>query len=489
MTASSNEERDIGMAETESYLYESESGEGRFRIGEFAEIPDPSYIPEIKGPEGLHAVLDHVDAIEPQNPVMVPAAKWSWMRTKKEIRTRSDQKENQVGTAEIEELETSHPILFYDPPELYNYRRTKALTNYVFKNPEWNQDKFENYLARGEHAKALRELPAIHHPFIHANPNRLLEETPGADTVDESATGVNSTEDAWIQLEEKHLTGYYHRLVNDAASLRSAAMIAPVPQMSNEWNSKLVSAWLQSNSVMSDIAQGDEVGCYFHLYLDYRALDPESGRDTAAKCLRIVDKEVNSEAYSGIALTVHRPQYIWRTDRSARLDTFGRRLSTIGSDKGLPIICPRSEWFGSYLTDFGFQAFSSLLNGQWQYSRYSSDGGPTGGDTYGKTMIPNEARALPLISETGPDLDTYLEENDGLPEVMGLPSYPPNYDPDGQSLREKYATNYVFRRTFGKPRRLAHVYEARLFREERLAGVDRPAQQYLVESENPYVLV
>lgn len=486
MTFSCNEGDDEDM---DSYLRTEDGGAEQFRIGEFTEIPGPVYIPELKGAECLHAVLDHVEALEPQNPLLVPAAKWSWLRTKKEIRTRVSQTGDDIGSAEIESLESNHPILFYDPPELYNYRRTKALTNYVFKNPQWNGDKFENHLARGEHDKALRELPAIHHPFIHANPNRVLEEIPGADKVDESRTEVSSTDEAWIQLEQKHLSGYYHRLVNDAQPIRSAAMIAPVPQLSREWNSKLVSAWLQSNQVMSDIASSGGVGCYFHLYLDYRALDPEAGRDTTAKCLRIIDKEVSSEDYSGIALTVHHPHKIWQTNRSARLDTSAQRLSTIGSEKGLPIICPRSEWFGSYITDFDIQGFSSLLNGQWQYSRYSSEGGPTGGDTYGKTMIPHKARAIPLVSENGPNLDSYLEENGGLPEVPGLPSVPPNYNPDGRSLKEKYGTNYDFRRTFGKPRRLAHVFEAKLFREQRMDGISRPAREYLRESENQYVLI
>lgn len=461
------------------------SGVRRFRIGEFAEVPDPVYVPELKGAEGLHAILDHIEALEPQNPVMVPAAKWSWLRTKREIRTRANENDSETGGDEIEALESGHPIFFYDPPELYNYRRTKALMNYVLKNPKWNKEKFENYLVRDEPDKALREVPQIHHPFIHANPNRLLEEVDGADKVDKAK--VNSTDHAWITLEEENLRGYYHQLTNDAKPVRSAVMIAPVPQMSAEWNRKLSSAWTSSNSVMLDIATSKNVECYFHTYLDYRALDPESGRDTAANCLRIIDNEVASKGYTGIALTVHKPHKIWQTGRSARLDTFVQRLSTIGSENGLPIICPRSEWFGSYLSDFGIQGFSSLLNGQWQYPRYSTDGGPTGVDTYGKTMIPKEARALPLYSEDGPNLDSYIEENGGLPDVLGLPSVPPRYDPEGGNLKEKYGTDYHFRRTFGKPRRLAHVYEARQFRQQKLDGVEQPAREYLVESKNPYV--
>lgn len=466
------------------------SNEPRFRIGDFTSIPDPTFIPEIKGPEGLHAVLDHRDILELENPLMVPAARWSWMRAKREIinRTGDALSDNEVS-GEIKDIETNHPILFFEPPELYNFCRTAALANYFLKNPEWNREKFHKHLARGEHREALHEIPQFHHPFLHANPNRLFEEVEGAATVSESSLKINSTDAAWTALEPQHYAGYYHRLTNDASVVRSAAMIPPVPRLTDEWNDELVRAMNDSNAEMCRIARSKGIDSFYHVYLDYRALDPSQGRDPAGNVLRVLDRDLRDGDFAGIALTVNRPHQIWQQNRAARLDTFAKRFVSIARENDVPAICPRSEWFGAYLTDHGFQAFSSLLNGRNQYPRYSRDGGPTGADTYGKTMIPGLARSVPLQSETELDLESYLKERGGLPEIDGLPSTPPDYDPEGRSLEEIWGTGPRFRKTFAKPRRLAHIEEAREFREKRATGVRRPAQEYLSESENPYVLV
>jgi hypothetical protein len=231
----------------------------------------------------------------------------------------------------------------------------------------------------------------------------------------------------------------------------------------------------------------DACDAYFHVYIDYQALDSEASEDTASQSLKVIDRELEENDYAGVALTVHQPNRIWQTNRAARMQTFVEDLSEIGTEHEIPIICPRSEWFGSYVTDLGIQGFSSLLNGAWQYSRYSSGGGPTGADKYGATMIPNEARALKLKSDNREDLEGYLEANDSLPDVEGLPSVPPTYDASGSDIKEKFGTSPKFRRTFGKPRRLAHVEEARHFREQRAEGVSNPAREYLKESKNPYI--
>lgn len=476
------------MTSTDAYLTDSEEGQEAFRMGGHDDIPSPVYIPELKGAEGLHAILDHADALDERNPIMVPAAKWSWLREKNEITGRTNDGGDHIGEKEVKQLEEEHPLVFYDPPELYNYKLTKTLTNYLFKHGGWNEERFETFLKRGEHAEAFRELPEFVHPFLHANINRLLEEVEGASQVSPSQKAIDSTDEAWTSLEPENFETYYQVLATQAEKRPSAVLVPPVPQMSKEWNDGLVTAWCTSNSQMAQQAAG-RANCdsYFHLYMDYQSLDPESSDDTASKCLQILDRELERGDYAGIALTVHRPNRIWQTNRAARMQTFMTDLSRIGTEYELPIICPRSEWFGSYITDLGVQGFSSLLNGAWQYQRYSSEGGPSGADKYGRTMIPNEARALKLRSDNNEDLEGYLEANGGLPHVDGLPSVPPTYDPAGGGLQEKFGTSPEFRQTFGKPRRLAHVAEAQQFREARANGEENPAREYLKESENPYV--
>lgn len=469
------------------YLNESSDGTETFRMGSHDEIPSPVYIPELKGAEGLHAILDHADALDERNPIMVPAAKWSWLREKNGIRTRTNEQGDYVGEEEIQQLEKNHPLVFYDPPELYNYRLTKALTNYLFKHGAWDKDYFETMLVKGEYAEAFRELPEFISPFLHANINRLLEEVDGAAQVSPSEKKIDTTEEAWTSLESENFLPYFQVLATQAHKRPSSVVVPPVPQISRDFTDDLIEAWQMANETMAEVVAARDTDSYFHLYMDYQALDPNASDDPASECLRVLDRALEEGDYAGIALTVHQPNNIWQTNRAARMQTFIEDLSNIGNEYGLPIICPRSEWFGSFITDLGVQAFSSLLNGAWQYQRYSSEGGPTGPDKYGRTMIPNEARALKLKDDTEDDLEGYLAEKGGLPHVDGLPSVPPTYDPDGSGVQEKFGTSPQFRKTFGKPRRLAHVAEAQQFREERASGVENPAREYLRDSENPYV--
>lgn len=469
------------------YLNESRDGTGTFRMGSHNGISSPAYIPELKGAEGLHAILDHVKVLDEYNPIMVPAAKWSWLREKDGILNRTNEHGDEVGEEEIAELEESHPLVFYDPPELYNYRLTKTLTNYLFKHGAWDKDYFETMLVNGEYAEALRELPEFISPFLHANINRLLEEVEGAAQVSPSSKKIDTTEEAWTSLEPENFVPYFQVLATQADQRPSSVVVPPVPQMSGDFTDDLVEAWRIANEMMAEVVVHRDTDSYFHLYMDYRALDPNASDDPASECLRVLDQALEEGDYAGIALTVHHPHKIWQTNRAARMQTFVEDLSSIGSEYRLPIICPRSEWFGSFVTDLGVQAFSSLLNGAWRYKRYSSGGGPTGADKYGRTMIPNEARALKLKDDTEDDLEEYLEAHGSLPDVDGLPSIPPTYDSSGSGVQEKFGTSPQFRKTFGKPRRLAHVAEAQQFREERASGVENPAREYLRDSENPYV--
>lgn len=83
------------------------------------------------------------------------------------------------------------------------------------------------------------------------------------------------------------------------------------------------------------------------------SLDPTIGRDSAGNGLRVLDREVREGNYVGTALSINRPRQIWQTNRAAHLDTFADRLVTIVKENGVPVISPRSEWFGAYRTDHG----------------------------------------------------------------------------------------------------------------------------------------
>jgi len=472
----------------ETYLSGDGEGVRTFSMGNYSGIESPVYIPEIKGAEGLRALLDHTEVLDEKSPVMVPAAKWEALRKRRIILNRTNEDGDEVGESEVQELEESHPLVYYDPPELYNYKRTKTLTNYLFKQSAWDSDVFERKLREEKYSEAIEELPKFHRPFLRANLNKVIEETEGASTISSDRFEESTPEEAWASLSSSDYESYFDTIGGQANERESSVVVPPVPQMSKDWNEELVTAWCSSNSAMESRLDGAEnADPYFHLYLDYQAWDPDAADDTAAKCLEVMETELEESDYAGIAITVHQPNRIWQQNRAARMRTFMDGVSRVGNEQGLPVILPRSEWFGSYVTDSGIQAYSSLLNGAWQYQAYNSGGGPTGADRYGRTMVLNDARALKLRSDSAEDLEGYLEAENGLPEVDNLPSMPPTYNPDGGSLKEKFGTAPEFRRTFGKPRRLAHAEEARQFRNALEEGESNPAREYLKESNNPYI--
>lgn len=476
------------MSDSQQYLYELGGGEESFQMGAHDDISSPIYLPEVKGAEGLRALLEHVGALDDTNPIVVPAAKWSWLRSKNEITTRTDDSGNEVGAEEIDKLERENPLVFYEPPELYKYRLTKTLVNYVFRLNKYDKDGYERLLREQQHSEAQAELPEFVQPFVHANINRVLEETDGASQVPPDDRKIDSTDEAWTNLSPDNYGGYYSTLAEEASKRPSSVVIPPVPQFDQAWDTDLASAWITSNQQMAKAVSGYEnTDSYFHVYLAPRAFETGVNKNSAETALETIETEIEREEYAGIALTVRYPNQIWQTRRQARMETFVEGLSAIGSEQSLPIIAPRSEWFGSYITDLGVQGFSTMLNGAWEYRRYSSGGGPTGANRYGSTMIPNEARALKVQSDNSEDLEGYLDAEGGLPDVSGLPSQPPTYDPNADGLKQKFGTDAEFRRTFGKPRRLGHVKEAQDFREDRANGVQNPAREYLKDSKNPYV--
>jgi len=97
----------VSNMSTRTYLHTSGSEES-FEMGEHT-ISSPVYIPEIKGAEGLRAILDHVDALDENNPIMVPAAKWSSLRERNIILTRTNDDGEEIGEEEIADLEENHP--------------------------------------------------------------------------------------------------------------------------------------------------------------------------------------------------------------------------------------------------------------------------------------------------------------------------------------------------------------------------------------------
>ncbi|MGB8890966.1 MAG: hypothetical protein WCC86_02745, partial [Methanoregula sp.] len=178
--------------------------------------------------------------------------------------------------------------------------------------------------------------------------------------------------------------------------------------------------------------------------------------------------------YSGVALTLVGYEKVIESYRSTQLRNFISEIVNICHEKtpSLPVVLPRSSWYGLYFADYGIQAFSSLLNGNLKYSQGS-----------GGTISPNNRFGRVPIIDLCIDADVdyvkkHLSELDEFPHVDGLPTIP----------RPEYFMDEVLYRTkFSKPLRLIHIEEARRIRKAILEGTINPAKHYFSKSKNMYL--
>lgn len=473
------------MSEGESFRTTID-GETRVRIGNHEGIETPFYAPEVKNWQNdLHVTLDHREALDENNPVLVPAWDWPRLRAKNDIVQRKDaDDETAIGEKEIEALEKNHPLIQFFPPELFAFRgKTEILRTYLLKRDKEAKADFKSNLQDGNVEAALTGLPKFTRPFIQSNFNPILSKF-GMQKDAVSNSGEDFDE-IWKSIPDAHYEDFFGQIAEEAMTLPSAVVVPPVPLISR-YDSDLVTALCTSNAKMAEFARaGGESRAFFHLYLHYTAFSDgkDGGRDTASRILNVLRNEVSRREYAGIAVTVYKGEEVFESSTAPRVATFFQNIATVAEDHGLPILCPRSEWLGLWATDFGIDGFSSLYNGSWTYR---SGGAVENVDKYGYTMVRSESRSLKLRSENDADIEEHLS-NGGIDTMDELPEEPPeppeDFEPSDE-LQAKYGTSFYYRRHYGKPQKLNHVWEARLVRS---ANSSSAAQDHLENSENDYV--
>lgn len=462
----------------QQFIETTEEGIEEIRIGHRSGIQTPVYLPEIKSVEDLETILYNRETLQDNNPVLVPGHSWQNIRTNSRL----------TGMQyEVAQLLKNHPPIYYEPPGLFRYKMPQRLVTHAFRKNRGQAGDFYDELRDGELERAMQMLPTFFRPFLEPQLNRLLE-SKGIEAVPDELVGEDGRiTDAWRDSRaDRGYKTYYHTIIDDALRW-NAYVTPPVPPILAASGSETIKRMIGSNRLMAGFCEAASekydddrrTYSYFHTYIDSQVVSPSTEIDR--DLLTAIESDLKSTTYAGVVLTISNYDRAWGNNLSDRLEQFVNDIVNIARENYLPVILPRSSWYGAYLTDQGVHAFGSLLNGADRY-RQKVGGGLPEEASYGKVPIYGDAVELSAGS-----VDEYLQSHGELTKVDGLPSKPRKYTPGARSLKDKFGDDREFRITFGKARRLAHAEEAREFREGRKKGTMNPAERYFERSEHPHL--
>ncbi len=456
------------MSKNQFLIFEWETQTTSYIVGT-KKVPAPCFIPEIKGDEDMEVILRFAGKVMDEgNPIMVPANRWSSFVTNAKFRvaTLFGDKLNLL------QLVKRHPIIFYDPSELFRYTTHQLLVSYALKGNSSRIGEFKRRLEQGRESEALELIPEFYRPFVEKQLTSIYKAMKLPQSIEKNEK--SHVVDAWLTKEVGESYGaHIVDIYSEARKIPDSAIVPPVPpilQSSVETFIKRVRAANHITSVICKKLNSEEKfspAPYFHLYLDWKTL---LDVDIVEQIIRMTEMELKVGEYCGTVVTLTGYNLAAEKNYFSKIETFITEIVNVSHQYYLPVILPRSGWYGLYLTDLGVQAFGSLLNG---HVRYVSSGGKfSKEDRYGKLPLIDAAVELKLS-----DVIDYLRKYGELPEVPGLPKMP---TPDLLKDADKY------RILFSKPWRLSHCEEARRIRRGLVQGVKNPAKRYLERSEHPY---
>lgn len=462
-----------------------------FRIGEdeLSWIEAPCYIVEIGSAEDLHVLLNNRHLLNENNPIMVQSNRWRSIRLKPEFEDRQ---------WEIQQLIEDFPFIYYDPPELFRYKMPRTLPKYARSGSISLGKKFNSNIRKGDIDEALELLPKFYRPFVNQQLESVCElVVDDADPIPPEAVGQNKKiTDAWRKADVRDgIFDYFMTIARDAGKFTRSYVVPPVNpimESSDERDLQMldgVNRWMETacrelrenpSLINYDDTPRESTYSYYHIYADAGVLKPSTNIDEAIR--EHLEDALSNYSYAGVALTLSRYPDIWTNNDITKhsLEEFITDLVNVSREHDVPVICPRSKWFGEYLTDLGIHGFGSMLKSGLELQ----DGG--GGDPkylWGK--IPIVDKAIEIDIE---ELEDHLCKNDELPNVDGMPSVPQSYDPSANELKQKWGPAKTFRIDTSKPWRLAvHNEEVKRFKKSKKNGVHSPAKRYLEASEHPII--
>lgn len=461
------------------FVEKNTQGLDEVRLSDIKGIEAPYYTPEVSGPEGLQALLYSKSALEEQNPIIVPGHRWQDIRSKPRFK--------QVRN-EIRSLVTQHPIYYYEPVELFRYTQPQNLVTYAFQGDQGRSRDFYSLLREAEYQRAINKLPRFFQPFVEAQMKGLLRSKDIAVPAKYQSQSGGKVHEAWRDSRaDSEFASYFERLADDAGNAPNATLIPPVPPVMKSTGRDVISRTIGFNNYMQTLARSkwDDPSCgdvtaYLHFYVDQGMFEPNNNNNDV-RVKEAIRSEIESSVYAGIAITVSNIENVWSKGNEKSLERFITDITSLARQEHLPVIMPRSGYFGMHLTDHGIHSFSSLMNGNLEYNRRG--GGIDERSKYGTLPIYGAARDV-----NAEELDRVLSRNSGqLHEIIGLPNSPPTYNSSASSYSGKFGQANQFRIRFGKPRRMVHIKEAQELRDGIRRGTAQSARRYLERSQNPHL--
>lgn len=480
---------------------EQDSGVQEIQIGSIKGIETPVFAPEIKGKEDLKAILSHLHILEEGNPILVPGYRWPQIRNSE---FEDSLQEN------LKKLLQRHPIFLYDPPELFRYRKGGSIVTYALKGSRSQRSKFNSHLLSGEVEEALALLPMFYRDFVRCQVDKIYKEVvmnqkDGPDKLSQIDVPIRikneklslSLPEVWrYRVTESMLHDYYLTLIQDAANFQNTSVITPVAAL-RENDEEMIEHVYSQNQTMLDLCdmiskQGpSNIYPYYHLYLDSSVFHPSSNvvpylRDT-------LEDNIQTE-YRGMAVTISSYQAIWEDGHQRQLQQFVSWLNDVCEQNYIPIMAPRSEWYGAFLSDLDVNMFSSLLRKMQEYQDQA--GGPGIIESYGSIPDIENSSYLDLL-----EVDDRLLKHGELTNVPGIEGRPRNYPPivdnsleeeiasgsTNEKVKYRFDTAKQYRETFGKPWWLSFIEVSQQLREGRRMGLDQPAKRRFDGAGHPHL--
>jgi hypothetical protein len=457
-------------------IYDSPAGETTSFVAGNAIVQAPAYIPEIKGDEDIKALLRFSSVLPQGSPIIAPANRWTQLISNPLLGPKAPL----GGLTPIDKFLPQHPIYFYDPPELFRYTFGEELVRYALKGEGIKE--FNSHLKKNEMDEAIEMVPPFFRPFVQRQMTSILSKLNI--TNEDSRKSPPHVEKAWLedQIDEAYVP-YIYDIAAEALRMPSAILIPPVPPLKKNSESTYVSRVVSSNRAASLICkdlskksepnQGEEMHAiypYFHLCIDWNVTEDRQGID-AETIRNTLENGLDLGTFAGVAVTITGYENAAKNRSLARIEHLINEIVNVSSQHVLPVILPRSGWFGLSLTDLEVQGFSSLLNGNYRYT--PRGGGANTEDSYGKVPMIDACCDL-KFHEVMEHLRKYKE----FPSVAGLPRKPSKEELDSPAL---------FRERFAKPMRLIHMEEAHRLRAAKLKGIQSPAKHYFAKSKNEYL--
>lgn len=494
---------------------EQQDGIQEIQIGRTDAITTPVYSPEISGKEDLEAVLDHLHVLNPNNPIVVPGFRWKKLRAGQ---MSGDRKE------ELKKLQTEFPLFMYEPPELFRYSKGGTLVTYALKGSASAKGEFNTNMKKYRVDDALSTLPVFFREFARCQLSKLYKSAVlgTVDSPDKASEIVIPREikdaelnlsppEVWkYRISDAELHDYFITLIKDALSFDVAdiCIIPPVPPLRRR-DDDVVENVFDVNETMlylcerfsSGFAAGDfqqtrnTVYPYFHLYIDSGVFAPDS--NVADKLLDRLRNHLQSE-FKGVALTVSGYSDIWENGLDGKFENFVSEVNRICEENYIPLMCPRSEYYGAYLSDLDVNIFSSLLRSHQEY--YDQRGAPSPVDRYSRVPDIETGTFIDVL-----EIDSRLNDDGELSDLPGLKNKPVDYPPFEQepledlvsedddygtaytTIKERFDTDKSYRKTFAKPRWLGFVELANRLQDGRRAGHIKPGRIHLSGSEHEHL--